>query len=296
MKKKVLFKEFVLIIVTIIWGGGFIFQSLGGKLLSPFTLNFLRSILASVFLFVLILINKPLKNTTSKVNYKSLILGGFLMGIALATASVLQQIGINNEGAGKSGFLTSLYVIFVPFIGLLFKNKLTIKALFAAILSLIGLYLINYSNAYFSFSYGSICLILCAFCFAFQIIFIDKFSKNNNPLVLSFIQFLTCTIIYLPLALIFEIKDFNSDVFIKSLPSILYLGIGSSGVAYTLQVYAQKNVNATVSTIIMSLESVFSLIFGILFLKESHTLIQYIGCLVIFTSVIFSQIEIKQKK
>ena len=301
MNKKVLFKEIMLVITTIIWGLGFIAQSIGGKSLDAFTFNFSRNVVASLFLLIVVLINnliKKKKNIEQKPLDKkekiNLVFGGFLIGSTLALAMTFQQLGINSEGAGKSGFLTALYIVFVPVLGLLFGRRINRYVLIAIIFAVTGLYLINVNSGDFSLNIGTIYLLLCALTYSFQIMLIDKYSKVCDSFALSFFEFFFATIVLIPFVIIFG--EFNIDLIIEALPSILFLGIFSSGIAYTFQVIAQKDVNVTVASIIMSLESVFSLIFGVIILSESHELIQYFGCFAIFIAVILSQIEPKKEK
>ena len=301
MNKKVLFKEIMLVITTIIWGLGFIAQSIGDKSLDAFTFNFSRNVVASLFLLIVVLINNSIKKKKNieqepldKKGKINLIFGGFLIGSTLALAMTFQQLGINSEGAGKSGFLTALYIVFVPVLGLLFGRKINKYVLIAIIFAVTGLYLINVNSGDFSLNIGTIYLLLCALTYSFQIMLIDKYSKVCDSFTLSFFEFFFATIVLIPFVFIFG--EFNIDLIIEALPSILFLGILSSGVAYTLQVVAQRDVNVTVASIIMSLESVFSLIFGVIILSESHELIQYFGCLAIFIAVILSQIEPKKEK
>lgn len=291
----------MLVITTIIWGLGFIAQSIGGKSVDAFTFNFSRNVVASLFLLIVVLINNKIKKKKNKeivVHNKKekihLVLGGALIGITLALAMTFQQLGINSEGAGKSGFLTALYIVIVPVISLLFGKKINRYILIAIVLAFTGLYLINVNSGEFSLNLGTIYLLLCALTYSFQIMLIDHYSKIYETFVLSFFQFFFATIILIPFVFIFG--DFESNNIIEAMPSILFLGIFSSGVAYTLQVYAQKDVNVTVACIIMSLESVFSLTFGVIFLKETHELIQYFGCLSILIAVLLSQIQPKPKE
>ena len=300
MNKRTLFKEILLVITTIIWGLGFIAQRIGGENLDAFSFNFSRNVVASLFLLIVLFIShiikkkKQIENTKfNKEEKVRLIFAGALIGFTLGLAMTFQQLGINSEGAGKSGFLTALYIVFVPVLGLLFGRKINRYILIAIIFAFTGLYLINVNSGEFSLNMGTIYLLLCALSYSFQIMLIDKYSKVYESFLLSFFQFFFATIFLIPFMLIFG--DFKLDLVIDALPSILFLGILSSGVAYTLQVFAQRDVNVTVASIIMSLESVFSLIFGVIILSESHSLIQYFGCLAIFIAVLLSQIHPKQK-
>lgn len=299
MKKKILFKEFLLVLVTIIWGLGFIAQLIGGDYLDAYTFNFCRNIVATIILLVLALfldLIKKKKNVVveTKWNNKKLWIGGSLAGVALIFAMTTQQMGIMLEGAGKSGFLTALYIIFVPIISLIFGKKINRYVAIAIVFSLTGLYLINFTTNEFHFSFGSILLLLCALGYSIQILVIDKFSKGVDAIKFSSIQFAVATIIGFVFTIIFGNIDF--DLILKALPSILYLGIISSGVAYTVQVYAQKDVNVNIACIIMSLESVFSLFFGMVIINEKHGFIELLGCLFILIAVILAQLEPKKLK
>ena len=305
-KKRILIKEALLVLTTLIWGLAFIAQRIGGQYLDAFSFNFLRNVVATIFILLLMFIkylinkNKPQNNKQElnickNNNYKkNLLLGGLLIGIALATAMSFQQLGINLEGAGKSGFITALYIVFVPVIGLLFGRKIKPLILIALVLALTGLYLINVNSGGFSFSKGTIYLFLCALCYSAQIMLIDKFSKGVDVIQLSCVEFGVATIVLLPFALIKG--SMNIESIVKAIPAILFLGVFSSGIAYTLQIYAQTEVNVNIACIIMSLESLFSLIFGMIILSEKHGVIQLIGCLCILLAVILSQLDFKNKK
>lgn len=292
MKRSVIIKEALLVLTTIIWGLGFIAQSIGGEYLDAFSFNLLRNVVAFIVLLLICLIKRGIdrkKNTVVANNKKNMWIGGSLIGLALAVAMTLQQIGINLEGAGKSGFITALYIVFVPMLGLLFGRKINKLVLIAIVFSLTGLYLINTNSEGFSFGLGSVYLLGCALAYSVQIMLVDKFSKDIDVFTLSCLEFFFASIFLIPFALIFG--SFNIDLIIKALPAILFLGICSSGIAYTLQVYAQTEVNVNVACIIMALESVFSLIFGMIILSEKHGTIELLGCVCIFASVILSQIE-----
>ena len=297
-KRRILIKEGLLVVTTLIWGLGFIAQKVGGEYLDPYSFNFFRNLVASIFLFSLVLINclinKKRHKEIKKINNKNLYLGGALIGICLAIAMTFQQIGINLEGAGKSGFITALYIVFVPVLGLMFGRKINPLILIACLLALTGLYLINVNSEGFKFSKGTVYLLLCALSYSAQIMLIDKFSKDVDTLQLSFFEFFTATIVLIPFMLILGSVTFEG---IKNAGlAILFLGLFSSGIAYSLQIYAQTEVNVNVACIIMSLESLFSLIFGVVFLKEKHGVIELIGCILILLAVILSQLEFKKIK
>lgn len=292
MKKSILFKEFLLLIVTIIWGLAFVFQSIGGKQIDTYTLNFLRNLVASIFLFFVCLISlfikKKNKTYQKEKNVKRLLKAGVLIGVALSVAMTLQQIGINSEGSGKSGFLTALYIVFVPILSLFLGNKLNPLILIALVFGLTGLILINNGVEGIEFSKGSWFLLGSAFAYSVQILLINHYSPEFDTFELSFLEFFSATLILLPFSIIFG--KWDKESIINGLPSIIFLGACSSGIAYTIQIYAQKEVNVAVASIIMALESVFSLIFGFLLLNERYNVIQLLGCISIFIAVILSQL------
>lgn len=200
----------------------------------------------------------------------------------------LQQIGINSEGSGKSGFLTALYIVFVPILSLFLGNKLNPLILIALVFGLTGLILINNGVEGIEFSKGSWFLLGSAFAYSVQILLINHYSPEFDTFELSFLEFFSATLILLPFSIIFG--KWDKESIINGLPSIIFLGACSSGIAYTIQIYAQKEVNVAVASIIMALESVFSLIFGFLLLNERYNVIQLLGCISIFIAVILSQL------
>ena len=293
MKKSILLKEAILVFVTMIWSGGFIAQVLGGTYLGTYSLIFCRTLIAELFVGCVILVMDGIKKHRhedyQESDKKGLWKGGLIIGVSTAVAMIFQQIGVMSEGAGKAGFITTLYIIIVPVIGLFLGHRVNKWILVSIVLGVAGLYLINVNGGSFNLNFGTIMLLCSALCYAIQILLIDKFSKGYNVTKLTFIQFISILVITLPLMLIFE--DLSWANFMKALSSLLYLSIGSTGLTSILQMYAQKEVDVTVASIIMSLESVFSVIMGVIMLHESHTLIQYIGCILLFSAVIFSQLS-----
>jgi len=297
-KKIVIISELLLTLTTLIWGFAFAFQNIASKTLGTFTINASRSIVSAIFLFatsfIVGLVNKK-KKVEAVTNYKTkdLVIGGILCGFFLYLAMGLQQAGISLEGAGKSGFLTAMYIIFVPFVGYLFKKKADLKIVACLVVATIGVFLINVSSEGVSFSVGSILLLGCAFAYAFQILFVDMFANKCDAIKLTAVQSLVCGILSAITMLIVEEVVFT-DILSVIVP-ILFLGILSSGVAYTLQTYTQKNLNANVASLIMSLESVFACVGGMILLNEMLSGIQFVGCALIFIAILFNQIDFKKK-
>ena len=302
MKESKVFNLFLLTITTIIWGSAFIFQDIGMEYLEPLTFNVARCLVCTLFLFILSFVltkfNKKETTTIPKTNNKDLIIGGLVCGIFLGAAMATQQIGIKFEGAGRSGFITSLYIIFVPLIGLFFRQKVSPFIVLAILLSVSGLWLINFQEGSFSFSLGSICLLGCALFYAMQILAVARFTNKCDSIKLTALQFLFGGILQIPFMFIFENPSLIN--IIKGIGPILYCGILSSGIAFTLQVYTQKYIEASIASMIMSLESVFSIIFASIILKEKYSGYEIQGCILIFAGVIITQLPlnklVKQKK
>ncbi|HPC38250.1 MAG TPA: DMT family transporter [Exilispira sp.] len=288
MYKFTFFSEFLLLITAAIWGFAFVAQRVGMNYIKPFTYNGIRFLLGALTLFPLIFLFKP-KNTKLKLN-KNDILGILITGLILFIAANLQQIGIVFTSAGNAGFITGLYVIIVPFLSIMIKKKTNIIYFISAIFSFIGLYLLS-SEGKFSINKGDIIVAIGAIFWAIHIMIISYYSNKINNLILAVGQFFICGIISIFIALIFEIKDKNiiEKIMLAKYP-ILYGGILSISVAYTLQIVGQRKAHPALASIIMSLESFFAFIGGILILKESTNIIRIFGSFLMLFSVIISQI------
>ena len=282
-------------VTAIIWGSAFVAQSKGMDYLGPFSFNGIRSIIAVIFLSIVLLfiIVKNKKNPDFKLfkNKKALI-GSIFCGIALMFSTSTQQIGISMTSVGKSGFITSLYIILVPILGLLLKKKVPIKIWFCVGIVLVGLYLLCIKNSV-KIEIGDIFLLLSAFGFAVQILIVDSISQDINTILLSIIQLSAVAILSLfPICIIEQPSISNT---LDAMPYLLFAGVLSSGIAYTLQIVGQKYTNPIVASLIMSLESVFAAITGWLFLNEILSLNETIGCILIFIAIIISQIDFKKR-
>ena len=297
MNKKIVVNELLLSLVPIIWGFAFIFQDIGNRYLSPIIFSGFRSLIGTTFLmtaiFIRYFINKSLKKNVVLFTKKEF-LSGIILGVVTAIAMSLQQIGILYAGAGKSGFITSLYIIFVPIIGILFHKKTSFIVAIALVISVTGLYLISINSGKFVFDIGTVFLVGSAIFYALQILLIDLFSPGCDAINLSALQFLFATIVQIPFA--FLIEDVSMEHFNKALLPLLFCGVVSTGIAFTIQIYAQKNVPVVLATVIMSLESVFAIIFSMIFLKSTYGLFEILGCVLIFVAVLLIQIPIKSKK
>ena len=285
-----------MLIAAAIWGFAFVAQK-QAEAVPAFTLVFARSLLGTVFLFFLImLLDRVLGTGRRLVSKKGLdftkaeIIGGTCCGIILSMASVLQQAGMNNgTDAGKSAFITALYVVLVPVFGLVLKKRAPINAWFSVGIAVVGFYLLCITDG-FSLEFSDALVLLCAVVFAVHILVIDRFSPKCDGVRMSCIQFAVVTVVTLIFSLILE-SPMKIDAIGSAIWPIVMLGIGSSGIAYTLQIIAQSRISPAAAAIIMSLESVFGLLSGVIFLGETMNTRQYIGCAIVFAAVLLSQLD-----
>ncbi len=278
------------ILAAIIWGSAFVAQKIGAADVPPLTFNAARSLLAvivlSVVAFIMMKIKKS-KGECAPVNKAKVVLGGFCCGFFLTLATFFQQASLSEESAGKAGFVTALYIVIVPILGVFLKKHIPLTVWLGVLLAMVGLYFLCVSDG-FVLVKSDIFLILCAFMFAIQIMFIDYFVAFVDGVLLSLAQFITMMVLSAGAAFFTETVTFAS---LKAafLP-ILYLGVFSSGIAYTLQILAQKDSNPTVISLLMSLESVFSVIASALLLKTWLSSRETFGCILMLVAVILAQI------
>ncbi len=275
----------ILLLTALIWGCAFVAQSAGMNYIKPWTFMCLRSFLGAGFLFVMM----PVIDRIRGIEYKSdnpgkVLKAGIIAGIFLCAASIFQQIGIQYTTAGKAGFLTAMYVVLVPVLSLFLGHKPSLRILVSVVLASIGLYLISITDS-FSLASGDIYEIICAFLFSFHILVVDHFGKGIDAVRMSMIQFLTAGIICV-IPMLLE-KPQISQIFSAAAP-VLYAGICSSGIAYTLQMVGQKYVKPSEAGILMSLESVFALLAGMVILKEMMSMRELTGCLIMFIAVLLA--------
>lgn len=298
LNNKRLGANILLLLTAAIWGLGFVAQRVGSQSIGAFTFNGIRFALGSISLIpLLIYFNKRKKITsddenTVEVPSKKTILPGVLVGIALYAGATLQQIGLIYTTAGKAGFITGLYMVIVPVIGIFLGHKIGKNSWIGVGLAVVGLYLLSI-NENFSISYGDLLELIGSVFWAIHILTIDYFSNRIEPLKLSCIQFATCSLLSLITALIFEQITISS--ILDALIPLLYSGLLSVGVAYTLQVVAQKNAKPSHTAIILSMESVFGAIGGALILGETMSNRGYIGCILILGGILVSQIKLSPK-
>ena len=297
-KSKTLASSFLLMLAAFIWGTAFVAQSTGLEVIGNFTFLALRSCLAVVFLTPVSLF--IYKNNKKKIGEgpngenrkffsKRLILGGILCGSSVCLASLVQQYGIILSGVGKSGFLTTLYILMVPLIGLVFKRKVKPVLWLCILIATVGMYFLCVTEVG-TISVGDILLILCAFLFAVQIMIVDHFVKTVDGVRLSLVQFAVAAVISVFGMFVFE--EPSPEAISQAWFSIFYAGVLSSGIAFTLQIVAQKNLNPTVASLLMSLESVFAALAGAVF-GERLTGNEIFGCALVFIAIVIAQLPVE---
>ena len=287
----------MLLLTAIIWGSAFVAQRDGMAYIGPFTFQAVRSFLGSLFLLPIIFFSNRLKkknHTYKKTDTKSFIIGGLLCGTALTVAACFQQVGILYTTVGKAGFLTALYVIMVPIVSIFFRKKVSPVIWGCVLLAVIGLYLLCMTES-LKLSLGDSLVLICAVCFTAHIMIIDHFVLKVDGVKLACLQFFVSGILSCILMFVFEKPDINA-ILSAWLP-IAYAGILSSGVAYTLQIVAQKYTQPTMASLIMSLESVFAVLTAmILPPHEMLTLREALGCVIMFIAIVLAQLPFEKSK
>lgn len=283
------------LMTALIWGLAFVAQRKATDSLSAIAVNGLRFALASAFLFVFsIVLDFIFKKQGKEIIpwTKETILGGALLGAILFVGNNLQQLGLEGTSAGKAGFISALYIVFVPIFSLLARKKPKANCWYAVLIAIFGFYLISINEA-LTISKGDLMVFLCSLIFAFHIIYTDIYAKNTDPVKLTFMQMFIGGIISIPAM---AIKGFpTSQAIGENLVPILYIGLCSSGIGFTFQTIGQKKVESSIASLIMSLESVFALIFGIIILKEPMTAKELIGCLLVFIGIFVAQLDSPSK-
>ena len=280
----------VLILCAAIWGCAFVAQRMVVGVLEPFTFNALRSwVGAAVLLPTAIVYGRMEKKRHPEQpprSRKTLLLGGLCCGVLLFMATNLQQFGIEDTGSGKSAFVTAMYIVLVPVLGLLLRKRVRLFTWLGIVVCVGGLYLLCVKSE-FSIVPADVFLLLCALAFSFQIMSVDHFAPLTNCVALSCVQFTTAATLGTVAMLLTEQPTWPNIV--KALPPILYSGVLSSGVAYTLQIFGQRDSDPTVASLLMCLESVFAVLAGYLY-GESLTVQELIGCGVMMLGIVLSQL------
>lgn len=281
---KQLKNSFALFLAAVIWGVAFVAQSEGMRYVGGFTFNCVRSLIGGLVLIPCIFLMRE------KID-RTVLRGGICCGIFLCIASNLQQHGIKYTTVGKAGFITALYIVLVPIFGLFLHKRVGKTVWIGLALAVAGLYFLCIDGR-FEVGIGDLLVFLCAIFFALQILAVDHFAPRVDCVVLSCIEFLTSGILSAVPMLMYE--NVSRERLMDAAVPILYAGVMSCGVAYTLQVVGQKNMNPTVASMIMSLESVISVLAGFLLLHQKLSARELVGCVLMFAAVLLSQLPEKK--
>lgn len=314
MKNTSLRNPLMLLLTAVIWGVAFVAQSVGMEYIGPFTFNCVRCLIGGVVLIPCIWIlgrvrgsetvsgteeseKRAGKNGKTERAYRKnerriLLTGGLCCGLALFVASNLQQFGIQYTSVGKAGFITAMYIVLVPVLGVFLKKKIGLKVWISVALAVVGLYLLCITEG-FSVGLGDLLVLLCAFVFAVHILVIDYFSPKTDGVRLSCIQFLVCGVLSGICMMIAEQPDMGA--ILQAWMPVLYAGVMSCGVAYTLQIIGQKGMDPTVASLILSLESVVSVLAGWALLGQSLSARELLGCVLMFGAIILAQLPERAK-
>lgn len=291
----------MLFLTALIWGCAFVAQSVGMDYVGPFTFNCVRSVIGSIVLVPVIFLMDALKrkNGVSEAGQKeqrgdtkTLLTGGICCGVVLAVASSLQQFGILFTTVGKAGFITAMYIVLVPILGIFVGKKVRPLILLCVALAVAGLYFLCMTEK-LSLNIGDVFVMICALVFSIHILVIDHFSPLVDGVRMSAIQFLTSGIICGVFMLIWE-RPVMGEILAAWMP-ILYAGVMSCGVAYTLQILGQRNADPTVASLLLSLESVFSVLAGWVILGQELSKKELFGCALMFAAIILAQLPGRKK-
>ena len=294
-KRGELMHTLALLVCAAIWGSAFVAQSVGAEYVGAFTFLAVRNWIAVVFLIPVIYVRdtilrkrgRPSVRPANRTQRRCLLTGGAACGFFLCAASAFQQVGIRYTTTAKAGFITALYVVIVPILSVFFGKSVKSRIWMCVALAVLGLYLLCMRGE-LSLSFGDGVVLVCAFLFACQIMTVDYFAPQVDTVRLSQTQFLVTAL--LSTVCMFFFEDLSTDSLIKALPSIAYAGVMSSGVAYTLQIIGQQNLNPAIASITMSLESVFAALAGWIVLGQSMTVRELAGCVLMFAAIILAQL------
>ncbi len=303
-----------LLVMATIWGGAFVVQKVGSDYLPPFAFNMMRAGIGAVALGLVMLVMQRSKDaerpagadighvtpettiirTQNSTYWRDALMGGFVAGIVLTCGMAFLQIGIMYTTASKGGFITALYIVLVPLGGLLLGRRVTRNQWLAVILGTVGLYLLSFpGNGNFQIGYGDFITLLGALSYAIHIYVIDYYSQKVDSTLLSWMQIAVSAVLSGIIMLLFENPDWSLLPY--AIKPLLYVGVMSTAIGFTCQVYGQKYTDPTTASLIMSLESVFALLFGILFLAERLSMREFVGAAIMFTAIILSQVRIKRR-
>lgn len=301
MKKGTVRNSMLLFLAACIWGVAFVSQQVGMDYMGPFTFNGVRSLLGAAALLPLLAVrsrNNRKKEQRSgekaeKPNWSMYMTAGICCGLALTGGSSFQQLGLVHTTVGKAGFITTLYIIIVPLIGIFLHKKVQAQIWIGALAAAAGLYLLCVNES-FSINKGDGLVFCGAVIFSLHILIIDYYSPKVDGVILSCMQFLVCGIVCMAAAFLLENPQISQIK--EGIVPILYAGIMSCGVAYTLQIIGQKNMNPTVAALILSMESVVSVLAGWFLLEQKLSFRVLTGCVIVFAAVVFVQIPFSHRK
>ena len=293
MNKFILRQSLLLLLTAVVWGVAFVAQSVGMEYIGPFTFNAIRNLIGAVVLIPCIALLQKKNNsrelkTEKGEDKKELLLGGVVCGVLLCIASNIQQFGMKYTTVGKAGFITAMYIVIGPIFGIFLKKKAGFKVWIAVVIAVAGLYMLCMTEGSFSFQKGDLLVFCCAFVFSAHILTVDHFAARVDGVKMACIQFFTCSVLSAVGMLLFEEPDV--DMILAAWVPILYAGALSCGVGYTLQIVGQRGMNPTVASLILSLESVVSVIAGWLILGQKLSARELMGCIFMFAAIILVQL------
>jgi drug/metabolite transporter (DMT)-like permease len=289
MQNKVMMANLLMLLAAAIWGFAFVAQRVGMETMGPHLFNGVRFIMGGLALLPLVfwLSGRPDSSTDKNPSNRRLLMAGIIAGFFLFAGATLQQVGLQYTTAGKAGFITGLYIFFVPAIGLLFGMRTSLGTWLGAALAVWGLYLLSIRDT-FSLSYGDTLQVLCAVAFAGHVLVIGYLASRFDTIKLSAIQFMVAGLLALILAVIME--TISWQMIVDTAIPLAYAGLMSTGVAYTLQVVAQQHAHSSHAAIILSSEGVFAVLGGWLFLGEVLPTAGLLGCLLMLVGMLMSQL------
>ncbi len=290
MRRKKLFSSFLLVLTALIWGSAFVAQRVGLEYASPVFFNGVRSLLGALVLLPVALLFSP----KTPVNRRSTVVSGVLCGLTLFIATNLQQAGLAYTDVGKAGFITTFYIILVPILSLFLRRKPGKLTWLAVAVALGGLWFLCITPGAFRLQRGDLMELGCALFYALQIMVIDRYVRESNGVMMSCIQFAVCGVLSLGTAYLVTEPDFR--VLLRGWVPLLYTGILSCGVAYTLQIIGQRELHPTVASLLMSLESVFAVLAGWLILHQSLSGRELLGCGLMLAAVVLVQLTPEEKE
>ena len=292
MKKRTLQGNLILMLTAVIWGVSFVSQRVGMEYIKPNTFNGIRTILGALILVPFVLF-RDRTGKSRPCDTKKLVIGGVVCGALLCAAGTLQTWGMVYTTSGKSGFITAMYMVFVPIIGLFAGKKIRAVTVLGVALAVAGMYMLSIGGTDFVINKGDVITLACAFIFSFHIMAIDRLSGELDCVKLACLQFFVCGTINIILMFLFEHPDW--ELVRSCAVPIIYSGVMSCGVAYTLQIVGQQYAEPTTASIILSLESVFAALAGWALLHEMLTLGELFGCALMFAAIIIVQLPAKNK-